>query len=1214
MDHLTNHISPVNHSESPITGSTIDTMVSKTKEMGLGYFAVTDHGYLTAILKAYQICQKKGIKLIPGVELYFKDNNCKIIRNTESQQIKYFKIVVHAKDQASYQVLVKKCSNFDKNVVINDSSYPLFDWADLEELSKHSFTVCTSDTQCMVSKHLLVGRPDLGMKYYEKLRDLFDSSNFYPSILPFEHDRYWNSLVKIELPGHTVHIPINDRVGIEGEKRSKAFEVYRKKQFGKPCHLTHVSINKVLYGVKESLSEVLSAKLVNDFVDIPEGDIQLKANKFILALAKRYGDLDRLLINNYSYYADRDDKVVQDMRLGEERRVIKSQFMRRTSDVREYLTTKIGLEDSFITKMVKNSHDWADKFKDFNLKYEYRLPDVGENPKKQMMDAIAAQGRLDWNNPIYVKQFNEEMDLLENNGVKNLIPYFIPLIDIFKFYEDNGYLVGPGRGSVGGFLIAYLMGITQIDPIKYKLSSARFATIDRIRQGSWMDIDSDFEDRGPLVGKDGNGGYLKEKYGNKVAQCSTRTLLRIKSAILDANRFVNNGTLEQEIQALSKTLPDTPPGITDYDSVFGYENSDGEHIRGLLEINKDLRNYTETRPKEWEIVKKSLSLSRQMSRHASAYIISDVDIEETVPVFEVGGVKRITQPDAKDCEYAGLVKLDLLVVLCLKDIRMCMESVNKRNGIKLKTGYFIHEGKETYIYDLPEDQKVFKMLSDGKTETVFQLNTSTVTPFLMRIKPTSIVDCAVTTSLVRPGPLGFIDEITGNNMVQEYIERKNGHSKTDIPILNSLIPETYSVLCFQEQVSKIATELGKMSVADSEDVRVAMGKKKFKLLDSLKPKFIEGSCQTVDAQTAEKIWQMMIKFASYGFNASHATAYATVSYACAFLKYHYPLEWWAAVLSNSTDKEIKESHYKHVKDLVLPPDINVSTEEISIDYNLGKLRSKLSMISGVGGKAAEKIVSGRPYVDIKDFVSKKVAGPGLTCKLIHVGVLNSLFPADSTLLQKLQIYEDFVEIVKYEEKVKDAIYNLSIETDRAKYVKSEKAIQKLKDKGPSKGNVDSEYVMLTPKKDFLMKKAVFPTMNLDLHKVMLEDSELKLLPGKPFCRVMNKWARELPLVTGEHLQRIDLMEPEEEIYAACAGYVIDCKEFEYSNGSKKALKIIIDSSGYVSEKVLWPDYDSGELRYPKSLKKGSIAYFFYKRKKNGKGQCYTNITEIHVEC
>lgn len=1203
-----NYISVCNHPESYLTGSTVESMINKTKELGLDFFAITDNGSMSAILKGYMYGKKKGVKIIPGVEIYFKDDDCDIVKNTPSQDIKYFKLIIHARDQKAYQQLIKLCSEPDKkHVYANNIKYKLFTWKDLNMLKNFNVTVTNSNVEDMVTKHLLVNKADLGLKYYQKLLTIF-GDKFYPSIVPYKHDMYWNTMVEVKLNNKLYYIPAKDKIETDHYKDALAIELTRRNN--KHKKLLYIYINKIRFKVAEPYQNIQSAKLINQFQNLPSGDLQTKANKFIMALSQKFGNTDRLLLNNYSYYANKDDKVVQDMKLGEERRIHQQQHMRTTEDSVEYLKQELGFTDNAIDKTVKNTHKWASLFNNFELKYHYRLPEVLGSPEQKLMEIIKSTGRMKWDNPVYVKQFREEWELLTKNGVLNLIPYFLPIVDIYQFYKDSGYLTGPSRGSAGGFLLSYVMGITHIDPIKYKLYSSRFLTLDRIQAGNLPDIDSDLESRIPLVGKDGSSGYLYKRYGNKAAQVSTRTLLRIKSAILDANRFVNAGKVENSITEFAKSLPNTPQGVNDQDYVFGYEDEEGNHHLGLLELNDGLQKYAVERPEEWNIVKRALSLSRQNSRHACAFVVADKPIEEVVPIFEVGGVNRVTQPEAKQVEFCGLIKYDFLVVSAIKDIRLALDYINKKNNEQIETGYFTHKGEKTFIWDLPEKREVFDMLSRGRTETVFQLNTTSVTPFVKKIKPQSVEDCATITSLVRPGPLDFKDPNTGRNMVEEYVLRRQGMSKGKIEVLNKMLPETYGILCYQEQVVKIAKELANMSIIDAENVRIAVGKKKKKLIESLKPKFIEGATKKVGEKTATTIWDMMETFARYGFNKSHAVGYSVISYACAFLKYYYPLEWWAAVLSNAPDKEINENFYKYVKDVILPPDINISTEQMSIDYTSNKIRNKLSMITGIGTKAAQKIIDGRPYNDIQDFVNKNVCGNTMTRKLIHVGVLDSLFDEGTTLLQKMKYFEDAVQQKIFNDKIN--IYNSKIENEknREKKGKIEKNRERFIKKGPKTSKIDPLYLKLTPIVDFQIKKSIFPTMNLNLNKILIKYSKEKIVKNKRCYTIFNNYGEQFAIGEGENLQYIDNKNLTKVSKFCVPAFVIDASEFTYAKGTRKALKLILDSSGYVSEKVVWPDYDTGELKYPEELKKGAIVWFFYYKKPD---KPYTNIIDYKIE-
>jgi len=1203
------YISPVNHPESHLSGSTIESMIDKTVSLGVNYFACTDTGHLKSIIRGYNYAKKNDVKFIAGVELYFKDPTCNLAQGTPSEAFRYSKFIVHAVDQPAYQALVKLVSETDRpQVEVNGEMFNLHNWKDLEYLSTLNVTLTTADVEDIVTKHLLVDRRDVAEAYFKKLTQMFPSGRYWPSIIPYQQDKYWQNVMKLQAGGVDIEIPALNRVETNKWNNSRANELSKRGH----KQLKAVYVNNIRYQIKEEFQDISNVEVTSKFQEMR--DVQTEANKFIIEMAHQHQMYRFLLINNYAFYSDPGDKVVQDMKLGDEKRIYQAQHIRSTqeSEVVDYIRS-LGEDPDHL---IKNSELWAESFKDFSLDYDYRLPIPEGDPQKLLVARIKEMGRMKWDDERYVTQFREEFELLTKNGIIDLIPYFLPITDIYDFYAKNGHLTGPARGSAGGFLISYLIGITHVDPIKYGLSSSRFLTIDRVQSGNLPDIDCDLESRIPLVGKDNNSGYLFNKYGKKAAQVSTRTLLRIKSAILDANRFMNGGTLEPEIQALSKSLPNTPQGVSDQDFVFGYEK-DGAHVDGLIDINPDLKKYSEDRPDEWNIVKRALSLSRQDSRHACAYVISDADIEETVPIMEVGGVRRVTQPTHKDCEAAGLIKYDFLVVAALKDVNLCLKYLNKKNkDTEMPTGYFTHNGEKTYAWDLPVDENVFKMLWEGKTETVFQLNSVTATPLVQDIMPESVIDCAVITSLGRPGPLDFIDEATGRNMAQEYAYRKRGESKGELPILDEMLPETYGVLVFQEQVTKLAKELAGMNVIDAENVRIAVGKKKKKLIDSLKPVFIEGASKKVDAATAEQIWDMMETFARYGFNKSHAVAYSVISYACAFLKYHYPLEWWAAVLSNADDKEINEVFYKYVKDMVLPPDVNTSTEQMEIDYDIGKIRNKLSVISGLGTSYAEKIISKRPYVNLDDFVKKKVCGPALSRKLIYVGALDSLFEPGLADLTKLNLYEEAVQRVAFENKLSEkhqALRDLMENHEAGEFEKKRKSItgqiERLKKKGPKPAEVPEDFIGINSKKAFQIKKSVFPTMNLDLIKSLKASSSMKIITNGNGMTLTNGVA-EYRLLDGEHLQRIDNADLSKEVYFVTPGYIMDTDVFTYKGGERQAFKMIIDSSGYVSEKVIWPNFESGKLDYDPALKKGAIVYFLYSKKP---GKSYTNIQNTFIE-
>jgi DNA polymerase-3 subunit alpha len=342
----------------------------------------------------------------------------------------------------------------------------------------------------------------------------------------------------------------------------------------------------------------------------------------------------------------------------------------------------------------------------------------------------------------------------------------------------------------------------------------------------------------------------------------------------------------------------------------------------------------------------------------------------------------------------------------------------------------------------------------------------------------------------------------------------------------------------------------------------------------MKPAFIEGAMKKVPKEVAEAIWDRMVTFGRYGFSVIHAVEYAHITYACMFLKYHYPLEWWAAVLTNAEEKEITGKFWPYVKDMVSPPDINLSGDTMVVDYANNKIRAKLGVIRGIGEATIKPIVENRPYKDIQDFVNKEVAGPSL---------------------EKLKMYEDAVEVKKFQDKAKEA----------AAKGKKMRVLQ------PKEGQVSEGYTDLHPLQDAAMKKSVLPSLPIRLHDLGKKHS--KLLVSKNPPTVISTRGYETKLIDGEMLERLDQIPGEsvtEDRYIAATCFVVEAKEFSYAKNTKTALKLILDADGYVSEKVLWPDYESGQLNYPESLKKGVIATVFFRKKAGRKDM---SITSVAVE-
>lgn len=1178
-------ISPHNHCESALSGSTLPSMIKQAKALGRDYFACTDHGHLSLILKAYNMSKKAGLKFIPGLEFYFKDTKCPLTAGTSADRCKYYTATIYCQDQTAYQELCKMVSRTDMPTMeFYEEKQQLWQWADIEQISKFNTQLVLSGVHCIVGKTMLADNPEAGEKVFLRLKELFNS-RLSVALLAEPWLKKFSSVVEINyVDGTRDSILSTDRVSTDRARSMEAKDLVGG--FNKHKSIKSKSVGMMNFEIGKDIEKVILHK---GFLPLPGGDTSLKVNKFLLDLANKYSV--SILATDYAYYATKEDKIVQTMRLEGNNKLHPNLHMKSEQEIRDYLTNIMVLTPDNVNYIIQNNNNWAKLFDNFSLKYELQLVNCDENPYKKTMDIIKKKGRMEWNNTIWVERLKEEFAVIAKNPVKNLLPYFFPIIEINEFCRENQILIGSSRGSVGGSLLCYLMGVTNLNPMKYNLSFSRFLSLDRIKNGDFPDVDSDFSDKSKLIGEDGKSGFLVEKYGSGFAQIGTKSMIRLKSAIKDANRYTN-GEVEPEIEILTKSLPAPPQGVSDEKFVFGYEDDDGNHIKGLLDISDDLQKYTKKRPDEWSMVRKAIGIVRSKSIHACGAVLSSFPIKDIAPLRE----GYITQYEAKEVESCGLLKYDILKVSQILDIEVCLKLINKKHNDNLEIGYFNHNGQKLYIWDLPEIEEVFKSIWSGDTATIFQLHTTSMTPFVKDILPRSVEDISTILALVRPGPLDYIDEKTGRNMAEEYVWRRRGDSKSDFQELYDIIPETYGTIVFQEQQLKIAKEVGGMAPDQAENLRRLFAKKKKVEADAMKPIFMNTAVQKIGKEKANKLWAMMETFARYSFNCAHSTAYAVTSYACMFLKYYYPLEWWAAILTNATEKEITGVLWPYVKDIVLPPDINLSSDVMAVDYINSTLRSKLGIIRGMGEKSIDPIVAGRPYVDIRDYVDKGVAGESLTHKLVHIGVLDSLFPPTTNLLEKLKLYQEAVQNKDYSDKVKLA----------------EKERRKIRALAPKPAVIPAEYINLHPMKDAAMRKDVLPSLPIDLYALGSKYSKvLHKSTDRPAVTSKNKY-RTL-LLNGEQLKRLDELEGSsinEDIYVAATCYVLETKEFSYAKNTKKALKLNLAADSYVSEKVLWPDYNTGSLMYPSTLKKGAICTIFFKKRSGKKDM---SITEIVVE-
>lgn len=569
-----------------------------------------------------------------------------------------------------------------------------------------------------------------------------------------------------------------------------------------------------------------------------------------------------------------------------------SYYRKNSNEMYDYFKD-MGVGVATFESWLDNNQEWSEGFKDFEFTDKVELPTkfYPENSLLHLKSLINKHGRMDWNNSVYVDRLMKEIELFNNNGVVDLLPYFFVPEEVCDLYSKNDRLTGPGRGSSGGVLIAYLLGITHIDPIRYGLSLERFLTKERIASGKYPDIDGDLSDRELLVGAEGKGGWLHERFGDHMAQISVDTTLKLRSAAKDVARIVHGGTVPVEIENLTKKFTNAPQGITDKDFVFGYE-ANGSWVAGSIESDEALQQYIEKYPDEWEIVQKSLGLVKNKGRHACAFAIGNRPLHTFMPMMKVSDVE-VTQYTASGVEASGVLKYDFLIITVLNDIKDCIELVQNKSGLTIpeiavidnrnvpRTRLLPIDGGLKDIWDLPEDQNVFRETSESKTETVFQFSTPSAKQWLHhfnhwkdkdegRKSIDSIMAMATFTALDRPGPLDAYveDEAMGlrHNMLVEYARRARYEPPVgEVSTLTAILPKTFGTLCFQEDLQKAYQVLMDCSGSEAEEFRSNVAKKKMdKVLKAYGP-WMEKVGAKYGSAEAERIWGQFVTFGQYGF-------------------------------------------------------------------------------------------------------------------------------------------------------------------------------------------------------------------------------------------------------------------------------------------------------------------------------------------------------------
>ncbi len=703
---------------------------------------------------------------------------------------------------------------------------------------------------------------------------------------------------------------------------------------------------------------------------------QEKVNAFLLKLSAKYGV--KTIATNDSHYVDQGDANAHDILLCINTGDLKStpvstdeeggkgyRFGFPNNEFYFKTTEEMNALFNDVPEAIDHTNEIVDKVELLDLKRQILLPNFplpeGFLSQAQYLRHLAREGarkRYAELTPEIEQRLDFELDTIEKMGFAG---YFLIVMDFIQAARRLDVFVGPGRGSAAGSVVAYCIGITNIDPVKYDLLFERFLNPDR---KSMPDIDTDFDDEGRQKVID----YVVEKYGrNQVAQIVTYGTMAAKMSIKDVARTLDLPLSQSN--ALTKLVPEKP-GIQ-LDRIFHAplegENSLAEK-EGLgaeqLAAVQQLRALYAQDSLEGEVLREAAKLEgsvRNTGIHAAGIIIAPQDLTDLIPVCTAKDSDLlVTQYEGGIIENAGVIKMDFLGLKTLTIIKNALELIRQNHG------------QEIDIDAIPlDDPDTYALYQRGETNGTFQFESTGMQKYLRDLRPDQFGDLIAMNALFRPGPMAYIPD---------FIKRKHGLEPIvyDLPVMEEYLKDTYGITVYQEQVMLLSQRLAGFTKGEADTLRKAMGKKQRAVLDQMRSQFMEGcAANGYDTKICEKIWTDWEAFASYAFNKSHSTGYAYVAYQTAYLKAHYPAEYMASVLTNNLNNIEKLTFYmeesRRMGIPVLGPDINESGKGFTVNRK-GEIRFGLAGLKGCGESAVESLLEERekngPFTSIFDFIKR----------------------------------------------------------------------------------------------------------------------------------------------------------------------------------------------------------------------------------------------------
>ena len=881
----------------------VSDMVNHVKSQGMDALALTDHGVLYGAIDFYETAKEAGIKPIIGYEAYVARGS-RLSKTAEDTNP--YHLILLAKNKTGYQNLLKLVTEAH----LTGFYYkPRIDWELLEQ--HHEGLICTS--ACLASETsqaILRGDTNGAKETARRYAELFGEGNYY---LELQH-----------------HPNIPEQAQVNEELKKMAAEL----------HLPLVATNDAHY--------------------VAPTDAEAQDVLLCIQTGKQLSDTDRMNMTSedfslkspqemYEAFADTPEAVENTVKIAEQCSL--------ELDLGGMILPKFTVPEGFSTEADYLRRlvyaGMVDRYGTAGASLDLPAGSSSERYTEELHRHGLSQEMID--------RLDYEMGVIEKMGYES---YFLIVADFVNWAKQQGIVVGPGRGSAAGSIVAYVLRITNLDPLEFGLLFERFLNPDRI---SMPDIDLDFaDDRRQEVIE-----YVANKYGkDHVAQIITFGTLGAKAAVRDTGRVM--GMLYGRVDEVCKLIPGKPGtklvDVRKQSDIAALERDDGQ-VKRLLELAQRLEGS-----------------NRHASTHAAGVVISDAPLVTYVPLQYAtrDDSSVVTQYSMFPIERVGLLKMDFLGLANLTILRTAVEIVAAVYGDTID------------IDALPlDDAKTYELLADAQTHGVFQLESDGMRRYIRELRPNRFEDIVAMVALYRPGPMQFIDS---------FIKRKHGVEPVKYihPKVENSLAETYGIMVYQEQVMQISKDVAGFTGGEADTLRKAVGKKIASLMAKMRPKFVEGVVQNGESrQLGETLFDQFEAFANYGFNKAHAACYALIAYQTAYLKAHYPSAFMAALLTSEQENldkltaAINDAEALGIE--VLPPDVNESFADFAVAPDKRNIRFGLNAIKNVGRNTVEGIIASRkadgPFTSITNFLKRLPDGSANRKSLeslIKAGALDSL--------------------------------------------------------------------------------------------------------------------------------------------------------------------------------------------------------------------------------